>query len=186
MRKIIWAINVTIDGYADHTVMLADDEMHYFYANLLNNIDTVLFGRKTYELLASFWPTAYEDPRSTKGMIEFAHKINSLSKVVFSNKLKKTDWNNSKIIKENLVEEVMKMKEQSGKNLSIGGISIASVLMERDLIDEYWFVVQPIILGKGIQLFGKINKKKNLRFIDLKIFNSGVVVLHYKNSGSTE
>ncbi|HSR18486.1 MAG TPA: hypothetical protein VLM39_10400, partial [Ignavibacteriaceae bacterium] len=118
MRKIIWAINVTLDGFADHTAMIADDEMHYFYANLLNTVDTELFGRKTYELLESFWPTAYEDPGSTKGMIEFVNKINSLSKVVFSNKLKKANWKNTKIIKENMVEEVLKMKEQSGKNLS--------------------------------------------------------------------
>ncbi|MGE5812546.1 MAG: dihydrofolate reductase family protein, partial [Ignavibacteria bacterium] len=125
MRKIIWAINVTLDGFADHTAMIADDELHYFYANLLNTVDTELFGRKTYELLESFWPTAYEDTRSTKGMIEFAHKINSMPKIVFSKTLDKAEWNNTRLVKEDAIGEVLKLKGQEGKNLSIGGISLA-------------------------------------------------------------
>lgn len=84
MKKLIFAINVTIDGFADHTAVIADDELHDFYTNLLNDADTLLFGRKTYQLMESYWPQAQNDPQATKSMIEIANKINSLPKIVFS------------------------------------------------------------------------------------------------------
>ena len=83
MRKLIWAINVTIDGFADHTAVVADDELHDFYTDLLSNIDIELFGRKTYQLMESYWPVAPEDPPATKSMIRFANTINGISKSSF-------------------------------------------------------------------------------------------------------
>lgn len=180
MRKIIWAINVTIDGFADHTAVIADDELHDFYTDLLGTVDYVLFGRKTYQLLESYWPNAPEDPEATKSMIKFANRINNLSKIVFSKTLDKVSWNNTRLIKENMTEEVLKLKRQSGNSLSIGGIGIASNFMKLGLIDEYWFLVQPIILGKGRHLVEGIHDQHNLKLSDTKIFDSGVVALHYK------
>ena len=187
MRKLIYSINVTIDGYADHTAVIADDELHEFYAGLLRSMEIVLFGRKTYELLESFWPNAQQDPRSTKGMIAFADRINSISKIVFSNSLNRAEWNNTKLLKGNAVEEISKLKQQIGKNLSIGGVSLAAALMKENLIDEFYFLIHPIVLGKGRKLFSRedgspedLNLKSNLKLIDSKIFNSGVVVLHYQ------
>jgi dihydrofolate reductase len=180
MRKLIWAINVTLDGYADHEAVIADDELHYFYADLLKEVDAELFGRKTYDLLESFWPTAAEDPESTKGMIEFAERINSIPKIVFSKTLQKAEWKNTKLVKEDAIAEVRKLKAQAGKSLCIGGISLANNLMQEGLIDEYWIVVQPIILGKGKYLFQNINERKNLKLVDMKIFKSGVAALHYE------
>lgn len=114
MKKLIFAINITIDGFADHTAVIADDEPHDFYTNLLNDADTLLFGRKTYQLMESYWPQAQNDPQATKSMIEFANKINSLPKIVFSKTLHTAEWSNTKIVEENIVEEVQKLKNQYG------------------------------------------------------------------------
>jgi dihydrofolate reductase len=182
MRKIIFSINITIDGFADHTAVIADDELHDFYTNLLNNVDIVLFGRKTYQLMESFWPNVPDDPRSTKSMIEFANKFNSISKKVISNTLNEALWNNTKLVKGNLVDEVLKLKNQEGKSVSIGGLSAASTLVKLDLIDEYWFLIQPIVLGKGKQLFESLNERVNLKLIDTNTLSSGVAVLHYQKA----
>jgi dihydrofolate reductase len=180
MRNVIFAINITVDGFADHTAVIADDELHEFYTDLLDTADVVVLGRKTYELMACFWPHAREDPGSTESMIRFADKFNSVSKVVFSKTLNKVNWNNTTLNKGNMIDEVMKLKEQNGKSISAGSLSIASALAEKQLIDEYWFLVQPIVLGKGKPLFESLNKKFNLKLIDTKNLNSGVVVLHYR------
>jgi dihydrofolate reductase len=181
MRKIIFSINITIDGYADHTAGIADDELHEFFADFLDSVDVVLFGRKTYELMAGFWPNAKEDPRITKSIIKFADKFNSISKVVFSKTLNDVDWNNTTLNKGNLIDEVLKLKKQNGKNISAGSLSIASALIKKQLIDEYWFLIHPVILGKGKQLFEDLNQRSNLKLVDTKTLSSGVVILHYLN-----
>ena len=185
MRKLIWAINVTIDGFADHTAVVADDELHDFYTELLGNIDIELFGRKTYQLMESYWPVSPEDPAATKSMIRFANKINNIPKIVFSKTLDKVTWNNTRLVKENMTEEVLKLKQQPGNNLSIGGISVASHLMKLGLIDEYWFLVQPIILGIGKHMVEGISDQHSLKLSDTKVFYSGVVVLHYRRGEIT-
>ncbi|RJP70015.1 MAG: dihydrofolate reductase [Ignavibacteriales bacterium] len=179
MRKIIFSINITLDGFADHEAVIADDELHDFYADLLNDIDLVIFGRKTYQLLESFWPTAAWNPNSTKGMINFADKINSVPKMVFTKTLTQVNWTNTIINRAGLVDEVLKLKNQPGKNISIGGLSIASVLAEAGLTDEYYFVTQPIILGEGKRIFSSLNERINLKLLETRVFQSGVVVLHY-------
>jgi dihydrofolate reductase len=187
-RKIIFAINMTIDGCFDHTAVIADDELHKFYTTLLNDVDIVLFGRKTYQLMESFWPKAHEDSRSTKSMLAFADKINNMHKIVFSKTLTEANWKNTSINKGNLVDKVLNLKKKKSsaeKNISAGSISIASALIKKNLIDEYWFVIQPIILGKGRRLFDEMpgpfsgNNKLNLKLISTETFKSGVVVLHY-------
>ena len=180
LRKLIFSINLTIDGFADHTAMIADAELHDFFTNLLSTVDIILFGRKTYQLMASYWPTVPEDPGSTKSEIEFARKYNSLRKIVFSKTLDKVGWTNSILAIDNLEEEARKLKQQPGKNISAGSISIASALTKLGLIDEYWFLVHPVILGKGKQLFEDFNNRVTLKLIDTKKLNSGVVVLHYQ------
>jgi dihydrofolate reductase len=180
MRKIIFSINSTIDGYADHTAGIADDELHDFFTDLLYTVDVVLFGRRTYELMAGFWPNVKEEPGITKSIIRFADKFNSISKVVFSKTLNDVNWNNTILNKGNMIDEVLKMKKQSGKNISAGSLSIASALMNEQLIDEFWFLIHPVVLGKGIRLLKDLTQKTNLQLIDTKRFNSGVVVLHYK------
>jgi dihydrofolate reductase len=180
------SMNVSLDGCADHRVAVADDELHDFALKLLNNVDILLFGRVTYELMESYWPHAHEDPNATGSMIRFAHKINAMPKIVFSKTLEKAEWNNTSLVRNNLVEEVIKLKRESGKALSVGGISVCQELMRRGLIDEYWILVQPVIWGKGRRLFDDSTEKKiKLKLVDTKAFSSGVVVLHYLQIPST-
>ena len=180
MRKLVFSMNISLDGYADHTVAIADDELHEFASDLLDSVDLILFGRVTYQLMESYWPNARKDSGATKHVIEFADKINAKRKIVFSRTLQKAEWNNTRIVKDNIVEEVVKLKQQRGRNLSIGGISMCQEFMKLGLIDEYWLLVQPVIIGKGRRLFESLQNRISLKLVDTKTFNSGVVVLHYR------
>lgn len=183
MREMVLAINVSLDGFADHTVAVAaDGGLHEFSADLLDETDIAIFGRVTYQLMADYWPHAHEDPKATRGELDFADKFNAIPKIVFSRTLQEANWNNTKLIKDNMVEEVMKLKQQSGKAISLGGITISQEFMKQDLIDEYWLAVQPVVCGKGRRLFDGLNGEIKLRLVDTKTFMSGVVVLHYVTS----
>ena len=180
MGKLIFSINVSLDGFADHTVAVAaDDELHEFFSDLLDETDVALFGRVTYQLMESYWPHAHEDPKATKGELEFAHKINAVPKIVFSRTLQEANWNNTRLVKENMVKEVVNLKGQTGKNISLGGISISQEFISLGLVDEYWLVLQPVLVGKGRRLFDGLNNRANLKLLDSRIFRSGVVALHY-------
>jgi len=180
MRKLVYAINVTLDGFADHETVIADDELHDFHTGLLRSADAVLYGRGIYELLASYWPTAPDNPASTPTEIEFANAVNRIPKIVFSKTLDKVEWSNSRLVKENVVEEVMKLKKQPGKDLLVAGLSLASSLVDLGLVDEYWLLVQPILSGGGKPLFKNLHKRVQLKLIETKTLKSGVVALHYQ------
>ena len=180
MRKLIYESNVSLDGFADHTAAsVVNDELLDFFSGLLDETGIELFGRVTYQLMESYWPNIYQEPNTTRGELEFADRFNSISKIVFSKSLQKADWNNTRLIKSDSVEEVKKLKQQPGKNISVGGIHLASTLMNAGLIDEYWILIHPVIVGKGRRLFEGINDRQNLKLVETKKFNSGVVVLHY-------
>ena len=180
MRKVIFSINVTINGYADHTNVIADDDLHDFFTDLLNDVDVALFGRKTYQLMESYWPNARNYSRCTDSEKYFADKINSVNKIVFSKTLNSVSWENSELRKKDLIEEVSTLKKQNGKNISIGSLSLASQLLTTKLIDEYYFLVHPFVLGDGNRLFDTFNQKLELTLIDTIKFRSGVIVLHYR------
>ncbi len=182
MRKIIFSINITIDGFADHTAVIADNELHDFFTDLLDGADMVLLGRKTYEMMASYWPFADQDPKSTKSELKFAEKYNNVSKLVFSKTLKDVKWNNTTLAKSNLIDEVIKLKNQNGKYIFTGSLSIASALAEKKLIDEYLLLIHPIVLGKGKRLFEDLQSRIDLKLIETKTFSSGVVVIHYQKN----
>ena len=180
MRKLIAAINMTLDGFCDHTVMIADDELHQHYNELLSNADTLLYGRITYQLMESYWPTVVKNPTGNKPMDEFAVLIDNIPKIVFSHTLKNVDWKNVKLAKGGIKEEVFELKEQAGKNILAGSPSLIVTLMQLDLIDEYQLCVQPIISGNGLRLFKNINDRINLKLIKTKIFGSGSITLYYE------
>ncbi len=182
MRKLIFQINISLDGFADHTVAIADDELHDFSTDMLNNIDTILFGRVTYQLFESYWPLAPNDPEATKSIVEFADKINAIPKIVFSNTLQDVGWNNTKLVKGNVEEEVLKLKQMTGKDLSVGGLNLARSLTNLSLIDDYWILVHPVIVGKGRRLFDGIHESLALKLVDSQKFHSGVVALHYQQN----
>jgi len=180
MRKLIFSINVSLDGFADHTVAIADDELHSFFAEQLNATGICLFGRKTYKLMESYWPNTRQNPKATEGMIRFADRFNAIPKIVFSRTLEKAGWSNTRLVRDDMITEVTKLKQQSGKNLSIGGINAAQTLMRHSLIDEYVFLVHPVIAGGGRRLFPGDNSTevRHLKLIETEKFKSGVVVLH--------
>lgn len=181
MRKVIFAINSTIDGCCDHTTVIADDELHGYYTELLQQADTIVFGRVTYQLMESSWPSIAQNASGTQAVNEFARTIDSMNKIVFSNTLTKAVWKNTRISREDLRKEISKLRQQPGKAISIGGLSIASQLTQLGLIDEYRFVVQPIIAGGGRRRFevGSLNERLHLKLADTKAFRSGVVALRY-------
>jgi dihydrofolate reductase len=182
VRNIVVGINVTVDGCCDHTQGIADDELHEYSTDLLRNSDLILFGRKTYQLFEPYWPAIARNQSETKAVNEFARTIDSLEKIVFSNTLTRVDWKNARIIRGNLQDETMKLKVQDGKDISIGGLSIASQLAQLDLIDDYHFLVHPIAAGKGPRLFEShgISESLQLKLIGSRTFRSGVVASHYK------
>jgi dihydrofolate reductase len=181
MRKIIFSINTTINGFADHTIGIVDAELHNFFSDILDDADVILYGRKTYQLMESYWPTACDDPGSTESEKRFADIINPVKKIVFSRSLKKVDWQNSELAEDDLVSTVKELKKQEGKPIAVGSINIAGQLFKENLIDEFWFAVHPVISEKGPRLFEGINLDTRLKFLDSKKFSSGVIVLHYKN-----
>jgi dihydrofolate reductase len=180
MRKLVAAINMTLDGFCDHTTMIADDEIHQHYNELLRRAGTVLYGRITYQLM-EYWKTVVKNPTGNKSMDEFAVTIENIPKIVFSNTLKKIEWKNAKLAKRRLEEEVSELKQQAGKDVLVGSRSLIVALMNLNLIDEFQLCVQPIIVGKGLPLLKNINDRVNLKLLKTKTFiNSGSVILYYE------
>lgn len=181
MGKLILSINMSLDGFADHTIFAstADDELHDFYSGLLDITDTVLFGRATYQLMEGYWPRAHDNPHATKSTLDFADKYNAIPKIVFSRTLQKAEWNNTRLSTTNMVDEVTNLRQRPGRYISLSGINVSQQFMRLGLIDEYWLVVHPIIAGKGKRLFDGLNEKIVLKLVDTQVFKSGVAVLHY-------
>ena len=181
MRKLIFAINTTLDGCVDHTKQFVDEEALAYNAQLLRDADLLVFGRKTYQLMVPYWPDVAKDPSSTKADKEFAQTFVSKKKVVFSRSLDSAEDGNTRIVRTNLRDEILKLKQEPGKNILLGGVDIPSQLVELGLVDEYRFVVAPIIVGKGRRLLEDVNlpEKCQLKLVESKTFKSGCVALRY-------
>ena len=185
MRKIILFNMVTLDGFFEgpnreidwHNV---DAEFNEFAVNQLNAADGLLFGRVTYQLMASYWPT----PAAIEGDPIVADLMNRLPKVVVSRTLEKAEWNNTRLIKDHIAEEILKLKQQPGKDIALfGSANLMSTLMQMDLIDEHRIMVNPVILGDGNPLFKKTKDRQNLKLIRTRTFRSGNVLLCYQPDG---
>ncbi len=179
MRKVIAAINMTLDGFCDHTAGIPDEETHNHYTNLLNNAGVILYGRITYQLM-QFWQTLIKNPSGEKSMDNFAIAIDKIPKMVFSNTLKSTEWNSAKLSHQPIEEQVLELKQQSGNDILVGSRSLIIQLMKLNLIDEYQFCVQPVVEGKGLPLFENINYRTILKFVKTKTFGGGSVILYYE------
>ena len=182
MRKVVFAVNITADGYCSHTDMIADEELHDFFARLLRKAGLLLFGRITYQLMVPYWPDVAKNPSESEAANEFARVFDSLDKVVFSTTLKHVEGNNTRIVRANVAQEVLTLKQQPGSDICVGSLSIASQLSDRGLIDEYHFVVHPVVAGKGPRLFETVKPQESLRldFVGSKTLQSGVIALHYR------
>jgi dihydrofolate reductase len=181
MRKLIFSINLTLDGCCDHTKGIPDDESHDYYTEKLLDVDTFIYGRKTYQLMVPFWPDVVKNNSGpSKAINDFAHAFCSVKKmVVFSRSLERVEEKNAIVIHDNLREEVLKLKQQEGKNILTGGVDIPSQLIQLDLIDEYHIVLQPLLVGQGRRLLENFTLKQTLQLTDTKIFKSGSVAMHY-------
>ncbi len=184
MRKVVFAINITADGFCSHTDGIADAELHDYFTRVLRNASLLLYGRTTYELMVPYWPDVARNQPGPEASNEFARVFDSLDMIVFSTTLQHVEGNNRRIARGNLAEEVVALKQQPGKDICVGSLSIASQLSARGLIDEYRFVVHPVVAGKGPRLFETVTPQETLRldFIDSETFRSGVVALHYRKS----
>jgi dihydrofolate reductase len=180
MRKLIAAMNVTFDGYCDHTAMIADDEVHEHYNDLLRNAGALLYGRITYQLMESYWPTVVENPTGNKPVDEFAVLIDDIPKIVFSRTLKNVGWKNALLKKEIIKEDVLELKQQAGKNVFVGSPSLIVALSNLDLVDEYQLSVHPTILGSGLPLFKNIKNRIDLKLLNTKTFGCGAVTFYYE------
>jgi dihydrofolate reductase len=181
MRNVIFAINVTLDGCCDHTKQIADDELLEHYAHLMRDVDLLVYGRKTYQLMVPYWPDVAKDPSATKADKEFAQAFDSKKHVVFSRSLDSVEGKNTRIVRTNLHDEIVRLKHEQGKNILVGGVSIPSQLIELGLVDEYRFVVQPIVAGEGRRLLEGVSlpERLPLKLVESKLFKSGCVALRY-------
>lgn len=184
MRKLIYGINVTIDGCCDHTKGIGDEEIHEFFANLMREADVLLYGRKTYELMVPFWPAIARDKSApTKAMNDFAEAFDAVSKIVVVSKtLEQPAGKNTEIIRSNLKEEVLKLKQQPGKNISTGGVDLPAQLIALGLVDEFIIVVMPLVAGEGKRIMQHVGlpEMQSLKLVSTKSFRNGCVALHYE------
>ena len=180
MRNVIFAINITLDGCCDHTKVIADEETHEYFTHLMREVDLQIFGRKTYQLMVPFWPEVAQKQSETKAMNEFARAFDSINKIVFSQSLESAKGN-TRIVRTKLQDEMLKLKQEQGKNILVGGVSVPSQLIELGLVDEYRFVVSPIVAGEGRRLLEGVSlpEKLQLKLVESKIFQSGCVALRY-------
>jgi dihydrofolate reductase len=184
MRKLIAAINMTLDGFCDHTAGIPDDEIHHHYADLLNNADTILYGRITYQLM-EYWRTLLENPSDEKSMNDFAIAIDKIPKIVFSHKLKNVEWGSAKLATRDIEEEALELKQRPGKDILVGSRSLIIQLMKLNLLDEYQLCIHPVIAGTGLPLFENIKDRTVLKLIKTKTFSGGAVALYYEPTNKT-
>jgi dihydrofolate reductase len=183
MRKLIFGINLSIDGCCDHTKMNGDEEIHDYFGRLMWEAGTLVYGRITYQLMVPFWPDlAKSQAGPTRSMNEFAKAFDSVSQiVVFSKSLQKPDGEKTRIVRMDIRAEILRLKQEPGKDILLGGVDLPSQLMEMDLIDEYRFVIQPVLVGEGRRLLAgvKLREKLKLKLLDSTTFKSGSIALRY-------
>ena len=183
MRKLIAAMNMTLDGFCNHEAMIADEEIHQHYSELLSKADTLIYGRITYQLMESYWPSVVKNPTGNKPMDKFAVLIDNISKIVYSRTLQHVDWKNTTLKKEVIQEEILELKQSrngGSKNIVVGSPGLIVALTQLDLIDEYQLGVQPTVLGSGLPLFKNIRDRIDLKLLKTKTFGCGAVMLYYE------
>jgi len=171
---------MTLDGICDHTALAADDELHQHYTGLLRSSSTLLYGRITYQLMESYWPTIVENPTGNKADDDFAIAIGEIPKLVFSRTLKNVEWESARLAKRDIHEEVSELKRQGGKDILVGSRSLIVMMLNLNLVDEFQLTVQPIIAGNGLPLFDNIKDRVHLKLLKTKTFaSSGSTTFYY-------
>jgi dihydrofolate reductase len=182
MRNVIYAINITLDGFCDHTKQVPDEEVMEYYTSMLrDDAGLAVYGRKTYQLMVPYWPDIAKSQSATKAENEFALAFDSLNRIVFSRTLGSAEDRNTRIVRTSLRDEILKLKQEPGKDILVGGVSLPSQLIELGLVDEYRFVVAPILAGEGRRLMEGVSLpyKLQLKLVESNSFKSGCVALRY-------
>jgi dihydrofolate reductase len=182
MRKTIAAMNMSLDGFCDHTLGIVNDETHQHYNDLLKETGDLLYGRTTYQLMEDYWPLLVRNPSGNKTEDEFAVLIDDMSKVVFSHTLKEVTWKNSRIANGSLEEEITTLRKGSGAPIFIGSPGLIAQALEQNLVDELQIMIHPVIAGKGLVLFKNISHQIHLKLLKTKTFEGGPVLLYYVKS----
>lgn len=179
MRKLIAAMNMTLDGYCDHTSMIADDEIHQHYTDLLKDADLLIYGRITFQLM-EYWRPFIENPSGNKSEDEFAQTIDRIPKIVYSRTLDHVDWKGTELKREIVKDEILDLKQQPGKNILVGSPSLIVALGNLGLIDEYQLGLHPTVVGDGLPLFKNTKGRIDLKLLKTKAFECGVLMLYYE------
>jgi dihydrofolate reductase len=181
MRKVIYGINLSLDGCCDHAKFGGGNDILEYFTQLMQGVDLIVYGRITYELMVPYWPDVAKDPNANKPGSEFAKTFDAIDKVVFSRTLTDVEGNKTKVIRGDLKGEMLKLKQQPGGNISIGGVNLPLQVVELGLVDEFHFVIHPTIVGEGRGLLEAtgLKEKLGLKLIESKILESGCVALHY-------
>ncbi|MCF0055030.1 dihydrofolate reductase family protein [Dyadobacter sp. CY356] len=186
MRKLVLFAHISLDGFAGDIngglgFLSYNEELQQFAHELVQTVGIPVYGKNTYQLMAVYWPTVLADPNASGHSLEHAKWVHEVPKIVFSTTLPGADWNNTTLIKDNVLEEVNKLKQQPGKDLVIfGSPGLSKSLMNLGLIDAYKLTLHPVILGKGISLFDSKTPMSNLKLLESKTLGSGIVTLHYE------
>lgn len=188
MRKLVLFLHASLDGFVegpngemDIGWVSYDPDLENHANEILSTADTVIWGRGTYQMMHSYWPSVPSNPSATQHERNHAEWIEKTAKIVFSTTLEKVEWNNSRLLKEDVEEEIITLKQQPGKDMVIlGSPRLAHQLMQLDLIDEYKITVSPVLIGNGLPLFQGLREKINLKLIENKTFNSGAIGLVYQ------
>ena len=170
---------MTLDGICDHTAGIPDEEIHQHYTGLLGQGDAILYGRTTYQLM-EFWRDILQDPSEDRSMNDFAAAIDRIPKIVFSRTMKNVDWESASIASRDLEDEVLALKQQSGKDILVGSRSLIIQLLQLNLIDELQLCIFPVVAGKGLPLFEDINDRIFFKLVRSESFKGGAVVLYYQ------
>ncbi len=188
MRDVVYIASISIDGFigsadGDSSWVVPDPELHRHFNELESSFDASLYGRRMYELMADFWPTADERPAAPDYIVEYARIWKAMPKVVFSNTLDSVGWN-AELVRGDALEEVTRLKRQSGRNMGVGGSALATSLAQGDLIDEFRFYVMPTIVGDGTPIFRTLGKHIEVTPVEVREFASGAVLLRYRRAAA--
>lgn len=180
MRTVTFGINISIDGYCDHTIGNPSEELMDYFTGMMDDVDLLFFGRVMYQLMFPYWADVANDKAGTASEIRFAERFTAIDKVVLSRSLNSIEGN-TRIISGNAAEELLKLKQQPGKKISVDSVSLLPELVAADLIDEFYLVIHPVLAGKGRRLLdaGSLPDKLDLKLIDTTVFKSGCVAHHY-------
>lgn len=181
MKKIIAAINMTLDGFCDHTSIVPDEEMHEHYTLLLGEADTVLYGRITYQLM-EYWRDVVNNPTGNEAMDQFATAMDRVPKLVFSHTLKHVDWESARLATRDMETELSELRQHPGKDIFVCSPGLIAALTDLHLIDEYQICLHPVIAGGGLPLFKNIRERIALELVKTKTLGFGAIILYYEKA----